>query len=260
MNKNILKVFTAGLLAFSLAGCGSKSDSKTITVGATTSPHAIILKHVQPEFEKAGYKLKIKEFSDYPNINPSTSDGSLDANFFQHQPYLTSYNKEKDYKLFEPLKIYSIKYKAVSDIKDGAKIAIPNDATNEARALLLLADNGVLTLKKDAGVTATKKDVVSYNKKVELVEVDAAQVASKLPDVDFGIINGNYALDAKVTDKIITSEDSNSEAAKTYQNIIAVKESNKDNKAIKKLVEILKSDSTKKWIEKKFGVSVKPAE
>ena len=156
--------------------------------------------------------------------------------------------------------LYSTKYKAVSDIKDGAKIAIPNDATNEARALLLLADNGVLTLKKDAGVTATKKDVVSYNKKVELVEVDAAQVASKLPDVDFGIINGNYALDAKVTDKIITSEDSNSEAAKTYQNIIAVKESNKDNKAIKKLVEILKSDSTKKWIEKKFGVSVKPAE
>lgn len=274
MNKNILKVFTAGLLAFSLAGCGSKSDSKTITVGATTSPHAIILKHVQPEFEKAGYKLKIKEFSDYPNINPSTSDGSLDANFFQHQPYLTSYNKDKGYKKgddgylvsvgaihFEPLGLYSTKYKAVSDIKDDAKIAIPNDATNnEARALLLLADNGVLTLKKDAGVTATKKDVVSYNKKVELVEVDAAQVASKLPDVDFGIINGNYALDAKVTDKIITSEDSNSEAAKTYQNIIAVKESNKDNKAIKKLVEILKSDSTKKWIEKKFGVSVKPAE
>lgn len=229
MNKNILKVFTAGLLAFSLAGCGSKSDSKTITVGATTSPHAIILKHVQPEFEKAGYKLKIKEFSDYPNINPSTSDGSLDANFFQHQPYLTSYNKDKGYKKgddgylvsvgaihFEPLGLYSTKYKAVSDIKDGAKIAIPNDATNEARALLLLADNGVLTLKKDAGVTATKKDVVSYNKKVELVEVDAAQVASKLPDVDFGIINGNYALDAKVTDKIITSEDSNSEAAKTY--------------------------------------------
>ena len=211
MNKNILKVFTAGLLAFSLAGCGSKSDSKTITVGATTSPHAIILKHVQPEFEKAGYKLKIKEFSDYPNINPSTSDGSLDANFFQHQPYLTSYNKDKGYKKgddgylvsvgaihFEPLGLYSTKYKAVSDIKDGAKIAIPNDAT--------------------------KKDVVSYNKKDELVEVDAAQVASKLPDVDFGIINGNYALDAKVTDKIITSEDSNSEAAKTYQNIIAVKE------------------------------------
>lgn len=197
----------------------------------------------------------------------------MDANFFQHQPYLTSYNKDKGYKKgddgylvsvgaihFEPLGLYSTKYKAVSDIKDGAKIAIPNDATNEARALLLLADNGVLTLKKDAGVTATKKDVVSYNKKVELVEVDAAQVASKLPDVDFGIINGNYALDAKVTDKIITSEDSNSEAAKTYQNIIAVKESNKNNKAVKKLVEILKSDSTKKWIEKKFGVSVKPAE
>ena len=176
MNKNILKVFTAGLLAFSLAGCGSKSDSKTITVGATTSPHAIILKHVQPEFEKAGYKLKIKEFSDYPNINPSTSDGSLDANFFQHQPYLTSYNKDKGYKKgddgylvsvgaihFEPLGLYSTKYKAVSDIKDGAKIAIPNDATNEARALLLLADNGVITLDKNAGVNATKKDVESYN-------------------------------------------------------------------------------------------------
>ena len=273
MNKNILKVFTAGLLAFSLAGCGSKSDSKTITVGATTSPHAIILKHVQPEFEKAGYKLKIKEFSDYPNINPSTSDDSLDANFFQHQPYLTSYNKDKGYKKgddgylvsvgaihFEPLGLYSTKYKAVSDIKDGSKIAIPNDATNEARALLLLADNGVLTLKKDAGVTATKKDVLSYNKKVELVEVDAAQVASKLPDVDFGIINGNYALDAKVTDKIITSEDSNSEAAKTYVNVVVVKEGNEENEGVKALVDVLKSDEIKNFINEKYDGAVIPFE
>lgn len=275
MNKKFLSVITAGILAVSLVGCGSSnnSDSKTITVGATTSPHAIILKHIQPEFEKKGYKLKIKEFSDYPNIDPSTSDGSLDANYFQHQPYLTSYNKDKGYKKgddgylvsvgsihFEPLGLYSDKYKAVSDIKDGSTIAIPNDATNEARALLLLADNGVLTLKKGTGVNATKKDVETYNKKVELVEVDGAQVASKLQDVDFGIINGNYALDAKVTDKIITTEDANSEAAKTYANVVAVKESNKNNKAVKELVKILKSDSTKKWIEKKFGVAVKPAE
>lgn len=273
MNKKILSIITTGVLAFSLVGCGSsKSDSKTITVGATTSPHAIILKHIQPEFEKAGYKLKIKEFSDYPNIDPSTSDGSLDANYFQHQPYLTSYNKDKGYKKgddgylvsagaihFEPLGLYSDKYKAVSDIKDGSTIAIPNDASNEARALLLLADNGVLTLKKGAGVNATKKDVETYNKKINLVEVDAAQVASKLQDVDFGIINGNYALDAKVTDKVITTEDANSTAAKTYANVIAVKESNKNNKAVKKLVQILKSDKTKKWIDKKFGVAVKPA-
>mgnify|MGYP000068518132 CR=1 FL=1 len=249
------------------------AEKGTIKVAASATPHAEILEEAKPILEKEGWDLEVTVFDDYVQPNLVVESGDFDANYFQHQPYLTSYNKDKGYKKgddgylvsvgaihFEPLGLYSTKYKAVSDIKDGAKIAIPNDATNEARALLLLADNGVLTLKKDAGVTATKKDVVSYNKKVELVEVDAAQVASKLPDVDFGIINGNYALDAKVTDKIITSEDSNSEAAKTYQNIIAVKESNKDNKAIKKLVEILKSDSTKKWIEKKFGVSVKPAE
>ena len=267
MNKNILKVFTAGLLAFSLAGCGSKSDSKTITVGATTSPHAIILKHVQPEFEKAGYKLKIKEFSDYPNINPSTSDDSLDANFFQHQPYLTSYNKDKGYKKgddgylvsvgaihFEPLGLYSTKYKAVSDIKDGSKIAIPNDATNEARALLLLESNGIIKLREDATITATINDIVENPYGIEFKEIEAAQLPNYLRDVDYAIINSNYAISAglnPITDSILIEG-----GGSCYANILAVKDGNQENPLVLALLAALNSRQVKDFIDKKYQGSV----
>lgn len=278
--KTILKAVAASTLALSLvavnAPATSAKDTKTITVGATTSPHAIILKHIQKEFESKGYKLKIKEFSDYPEIDPSTSDGSLDANYFQHQPYLTSYNKDKGYKKgddgylvsagkihFEPMGIYAGKSDDLKNVSDGAQIAIPNDESNEARALLLLKDQGLIKLDKSITPTSTKvtlKSVTSNPHKLDLVEMDGAQIASKLGDVDFGIINGNYALDAKVTDKLLASESSSGEVAKTYGNIIAVKESNKNSKAVKTLVKILKEKKTKDWIKSEFKGAVLPVE
>lgn len=276
----LIKAFTIVGLAVSLIGGNTTAingaESKTIVVGATTSPHAIILKHVKKEYKKQGYTLKIKEFSDYPQIDPSTSDGSLDANYFQHQPYLTSYNKDKNYKKgddgylvsagaihFEPLGIYSENNTSLDTIKDGATIAIPNDASNEVRALLLLRDQGLITLKKNIKATSTKAttaDVVKNKHKLDLVEIDGAQIASKLRDVDYAVINGNYALDAKVTDKVIVTEDASSEAAKTYANVIAVKQTNQNRKAVKALVKILKSEKTKKWIKDRFNGSVLPAE
>lgn len=271
------KWLKAGLvtgLAVALSACssGSGKDSKTITVGATSAPHAIILNYVKDDLKKEGYTLKVKEFSDYTLINDATSDGTLDANYFQHQPYLDSYNKDKGYKKgkdgylvsvgaihYEPFGIYSKTLKNVSDVEEGSQVAIPNDATNEARALLLLQDNGLLTLKKGVGIKATIADIEENPKKLDFVEVDAAQTATKLDDVALAVVNGNYALDAKITDYLLTTEDPDSQAAKTYANVIAVKEENKDNAAVKALVKILKSEKVAKFIDKKFGISVRPA-
>ncbi len=276
----IVKVVASAGLALSLVATTtldtSAKEEKTLVVGATTSPHAIILKHVQEEFEAEGYKLEIKEFSDYPEIDPSTSDGSLDANYFQHQPYLTSYNKDNGYKKgddgylvsagkihFEPMGIYAGKSNDLENIADGAQIAIPNDASNEARALLLLQDQGLITLDKKVKATSTNvtlKQVKSNPHNLDIVEMDGAQIASKLADVDFGIINGNYALDAEVTDSLLASESSDGDVAQTYGNIIAVKQSKKNSKAVKALVKILKSDETKEWITSEFKGSVLPVE
>lgn len=276
----LVKAVASASLALSLVATSSvdtfAKEDKTLVVGATTSPHAIILKHVQEEFEAEGYTLKIKEFSDYPEIDPSTSDGSLDANYFQHQPYLTSYNKDNNYKKgddgylvsagkihFEPMGIYSGKSNDLENISDGAQIAIPNDASNEARALLLLQDQGLITLDKKVKATSTNvttKQVKSNPHNLDLVEMDGAQIASKLADVDFGVINGNYALDADVTDNLLASESSDGDVAQTYGNIIAVKQTNKNSKAVKALVKILKSDETKEWIKTEFKGSVLPVE
>ncbi len=276
----IVKVVASASLALSLVATTtldtSAKEEKTLVVGATTSPHAIILKHIQEEFEAEGYKLEIKEFSDYPEIDPSTSDGSLDANYFQHQPYLTSYNKDNGYKKgddgylvsagkihFEPMGIYAGKSNDLENIADGAQIAIPNDASNEARALLLLQDQGLITLDKKVKATSTNvtlKQVKSNPHNLDLVEMDGAQIASKLADVDYGIINGNYALDAEVTDSLLASEASDGDVAQTYGNVIAVKQSKKNSKAVKALVKILKSDETKEWITSEFKGSVLPVE
>ena len=277
MNK-LLKAAAATTIALSLFGCGAskEADDKTLTIGATSSPHGIILEEAAKLMEKEGYTLEIKEFSDYPNINPSTSDGSLDANYFQHQPYLTSYNADEGFKEgdegylvsagaihYEPLGAYSkdIEKITLDALDEGAQIVVPNDATNEARGLLLLQDLGLIQLSEDATLDkATVKDIVENPKKFEIVEVDAAQSASKLEDVAIAVVNGNYALDANIEKYLRANEDSNSEAAQTYQNVIAVREENKEDEAVKKLVEILKSDEIKEFIEKEFGVAVVPAE
>lgn len=246
----------------------------TITVGATTAPHAEILEQAVELMKEKGYDLQITEFSDYPNINPATSDGSLDANYFQHEPYLISYDADAGYESgddgylvsagaihYEPLGLYSDSKTSVDEVEDGDIILVPNDATNEARALFLLQDLGLITLNDDAAIeTATTADIAENPHNLTIKEVNADQVATLMADGDYAVINGNYALAAGVTDKLITTESADSEAAKTYANVIAVKESRKDDPAVVALVEVLKSDEIKNWITETYGVSVVPAE
>lgn len=297
--KKTTKLAAAAALTLGLFGCSSSSSSTsstagstadssvaassaastteeqvTLKVGATTSPHGVILEQAKPLLADQGINLEIVEFSDYPNINPSTSDGSLDANYFQHFPYLESYNKDNDLSEgadgylvsagaihYEPLGIYSQKHDSVDEIEEGAQIAIPNDATNEARALYLLEDQGWITLKDGVSLsTATVSDIAENPKNLDIVEIAADQVASKLPDIDYGVLNGNYALTSNVTEDLLVTEVADSEAAKTYENIIAVKEDRKDDEAIKKLVEVLKSDDIKNFIKEEFGAFAVPAE
>lgn len=291
--KPITRIAAAAALTLSLFGCSSNTASSSaassaastgsstaassqtsLKVGATTSPHGVILEEAKKLMKDKGYDLEIVEFSDYPNINPSTSDGSLDANYFQHQPYLDSYNEDNSYTEgtdgylvsagaihYEPLGIYSQNHESVDEIEDGAQIVIPNDATNEARALYLLQDQGWITLNDGVDLsTATVNDIKDNPKNLEIVEIAADQVASKLPDVDYGVLNGNYALTSNVTDDLLVTEAADSEAAKTYQNIIAVREDRKDDEGIKTLVEVLKSDDIKDFIKKEFGDFAVPAE
>ena len=240
--KKIFKALAATTIALSLVGCGGAGeakDEKTIKVGATSSPHGKILEEAKKLMADEGYTLEVVEFSDYPNINPSTSDGSLDANYFQHAPYLESYNKDAKLKSgdegylvslggihYEPLGAYSKDIKEINldNVKDGDQVVVPNDATNEARALLLLQDLGLIELDEKATLDkATPKDIVKNPKNLDIVEVVADQSAAKLEDVAIVVVNGNYALDAKIEKYLRANEDANSEAAKTYQNVIAVR-------------------------------------
>lgn len=285
MNK-ALKLFAAAALTLGLAACSGNGGTEektpdstgdetvTLVVGATTSPHGVILDKAKDILAEQGVNLEIKEFSEYKNINPSTSDGSLDANYFQHYPYLESYNNDNGYQSgddgylvsvgaihYEPLGIYSNKYETVAEVPDGAQILIPNDPSNEARALLLLEDQGLITLDEDAALeNATVRDIAENPKNLDIVELAADQIATKLEDADYVIVNGNYALSSDITDYLLETEASDSDASKTYQNIIAVKESRKDDPAVLKLVEVLKSDDIKNFITEEFGSFAYPAE
>ena len=252
--RKLLSLTLAGLISSALlVGCSTASgEDKTIKVGASPTPHAEIL-------EVEGYKLEIVEFDDYVLPNTSLAEGDLDANFFQHIPYLEEMNSEKDLNLtytakvhIEPMGIYSEKHKSLDDIKDGAKIAVPNDATNEARALQLLAKNNIIEVANKDLITA--KDITKNTKNVEIVEVDAASVPSTLSDVDFAVINTNYALnvDLNPTKDALAIESSDS----PYANILACREDNKDSEKIKALTKALNSDEVKKFIEEKYKGSI----
>lgn len=250
-----------------LTGCGGKDgDDKTIKVGASPAPHAEILKEVKAELEKDGYKLEIVEFQDYVQPNKALDAGDIDANYFQHKPYMDEFNAKQETKLvsigaihYEPLGLYQGEKKSLDELAEGDKIAVPNDTTNEARALLLLESEGLIKLKKDAGLTATKQDVVENPKKIEIVELEAAIIPRSMSSVAMGVINGNYALSAGIKeDTAITFESSDSEAAKTYANIIAVKKGNEDSEKSKALFKAMTSDKIKKFIEKKYGKAVVP--
>lgn len=248
------------------ATSSSASNGTVITVGASPSPHAEILKAVEDEIKAAGYELKVVEYNDYVQPNVALSEGDLDANYFQHKPYLDNYNQENGTDLvsaaaihFEPMGIYAGKSSDIKNVPDGAKIAVPSDATNEARALLLLQDQGVLKLKDGAGLEATKNDIAENPHNVEFVEVEAASVPRTLQDADFGVINGNYALSAGLdTTATLASEGAGSEAAKTYANIVAVRKGEDATEKTKALVKALTSDTAKKFIEDTYKGSVIP--
>jgi len=228
-----------------------------ITIAASPTPHAEILEQVKEDLIAQGYELEIIEYTDYVQPNLVVDSGDIDANFFQHKPYLDDFNKEQGTKLvsvasihYEPLAIYPGKSKDLSNIPDGASIAVPNDTTNEARALLLLQSNGLIKMRDGAGLTATKNDIVENPKDIDVVELEAAQVSRVIGEVDFVILNGNYALNAgfNVATDSVAKEEQDSEAAQTYANILCVKEGNENREDIKALVEALKSDKIKKYI------------
>lgn len=256
-------------LAVGLSSCGAQKQGPvkegSIVVGASPSPHAQILEAVSEQLAQKGYQLEIKEFTDYIMPNTALEDGELDANFFQHQPYLTDFNEKNGTKLvsaaaihFEPLGIYGGKTADLADLPEGAQIAVPNDTTNEARALWLLQAQGIIEVDEQAGLEATKQDITSNPKNVEIVEMEAAQLPRALADVDFAVINGNYAVAAEIADQVLVTEDKDSEAAKQYANIVAVREGDENREDIKALVEALQSDEVKAYIEETFGSTVIP--
>ena len=266
----------AGVLAIgTLTGCGStdkraegstgSTDSKVIKVAASATPHAEILEEAKPLLEKEGYDLEVTVFDDYVQPNEVVDSGDFDANYFQHAPYMEQFNKEKGTKLvdagdihYEPFGIYPGTKKSLDEIADGDEIAVPNDTTNEARALLLLQDNGIIKLKDGAGLTATVNDIAENPHNIKIVELEAAQVARVTGETAFVVLNGNYALQAgySVKKDALAYEAADSEAAKTYVNIIAVKDGNQDSDAIKALVKVLKSDDIKKFIDEKYDGAV----
>ncbi len=307
MKKNVLAALLASVLAVGvLAGCGSSSSSTetqeqkteetagetaaaattasteseaaeetatgeltTITVAASPTPHAEILEAAKAILAEKGYDLQITEFEDYVQPNEVVAAGEIDANYFQHVPYLDSYNEEKGTDLvvageihYEPFGIYPGTKTSLDEIAEGDTIAVPNDTTNEARALLLLQDNGIITLKEGAGLTATVNDIEENPNNINIQELEAAQIPHVKGEVAFMVLNGNYALEAgyTVAKDALAYEKSDSEAAKTYVNVIAVKSGNENNEGVKALVEVLKSDEIKQYITDNYEGAVIPFE
>lgn len=286
--KKLVSLLLTGALTFGLlAGCGSgtgtantpapegsQAPSETgstlegtvLKVGATPAPHAEILEAVKDLLAEQGITLEIVEFNDYIVPNTAVESGELDANYFQHITYMNQFNESDGTHLvsaaeihYEPLGLYAGKTTSLEELPDGAQIAVPNDTTNEARALLLLQQAGLLTLKEGAGITATKADIAENPKNLEIVELEAAQIPSRLADVDLAVINGNYAIDAglKVADALAV-ESAEGEAAQAYVNVLAVKEGNENDPAILALVDALKSETAKTFMEETYQGAVVP--
>ncbi|MFE9425432.1 MetQ/NlpA family ABC transporter substrate-binding protein [Kitasatospora sp. NPDC006697] len=272
--RTVLKTSIAALavtgLTLGAAACSSSSSSnsadKPLVVIASPTPHAQILDYIRDHLAaKAGLKLTVREVSDYTLQNPAVQDGSADANFFQHVPYLTDFNKTHGTAIvpvetvhLEPLGTYSKKVKSIADLADGAQVAVPNDATNEGRALKLLADNNVITLKDGVGTAATPHDVTGNPKHLKFKELDAAQLPRALDDVDAAVINGNYAEGAGLKpakDAILLEK----AADNPYANVLAVKKGKENDPRVQKLAQLLHSDEVKKYIEDTFQGSVIPA-
>ena len=282
--KKTLSIILAVLMILALAaGCGaqpapaspsdvtepSDGEETVLRVGASVTPHAEILAQVVDKLAEQGIKLEIVEYTDYVQPNLAVEDGSLDANYFQHQPYLDTFNENYDTHLvsvakihYEPFGIYAGKTASLDELADGATIAVPNDGSNETRALLLLQQEGLITLKDgiDASSNATILDIAENPKNLVITEMEAAQIALALKDIDLGVINGNYALQAglKATEDALALEDASGDGAQTYGNIICVKEGNESNEAVLALVEALADPSVGQWITENYEGAVVP--
>lgn len=266
MKKGLLGLGLAvSLIAGVLGGCGNKNaENKTIKVGAGITPHAEILNIIKDDLKSQGWELEIIEYNDYVIPNTALESGELDANYFQHLPYLTDFNEEKGTHIvsvadvhFEPMAVYGGKASSIDDISDGAEIAVPNDTTNEARALLLLEAQGWITLKDGAGIKATVLDIVENPYNIKIRELEAAQVSKSIKDVDFAVINGNYALEAGLSNPLAV-EASDSLAAETYANIICVKEGQENSEKTKALVNAVLTDKVRKYINENYEGAVLP--
>lgn len=275
----------AGLTASFVVGCGGNNNQQQqgqqqnqqgqsqqqelekLIVGASPSPHAEILETVKDALAQKGYELEIVTFNDYVQPNTTLEDGDIDANYFQHAPYLDSFNEENGTHIvsagaihYEPMGIFPSKTKTLADLADGATVAVPNDTTNEARALLLLEAQGLIKINADAGLNATIYDITDNPKNLEIVEVEAAQIPTVLPDFDIAVINGNYAIAANlsVAQDALALEDKDSDAAQTYANIVAVQAGQEDSDKTKALLEVLQSDAVKTFINDTYDGAVVP--
>ena len=295
MKKKLLySLLTVATAAALLSGCGNKNGNSTANSGAKTetvnqgstegtetqvkgtikiaasaTPHSEILEQAKPILAKEGWNLEVTVFDDYIQPNLVVESGEFDANYVEHKPYLDDFNEEQGTHLvavgdihYEPFGIYPGTAKSLEDIKDGAVIAVPNDTTNEARALLLLQDNGLIKLKDGAGLEATVNDIKDNPHNIQIQELEAAQVARVVSEVDYVVLNGNYALEAgfSVAKDALAYEKADSEAAKTYVNVIVVKEGNENNEGIQALVKVLKSDEIKQYINDTYDGAVIPFE
>ncbi len=283
--KKFLSLALILVLAFSLVACGNgdsaagdadntgdstaandtPAETRKLVVGASPSPHAEILEFVKPMLAEEGIELEIQEFTDYVLPNNALDNGDIDANFFQHEPYLVDFNAKNGTDLvtaayihFEPLGLYAGKSSDLNNIPENAQIGVPNDTTNEARALQLLEANGIITLDPEAGLEATPLDIVENPYNVTIVETEAALLPRALSDWDFAVINGNYAIDAQITEQLLTSEASDSEGAQEFANVIAVRPGDEAQENIQKLIAALQSDETKAFIEETYDGYVVP--
>ena len=261
--KKLLAAFAA-LAALSNAAAALAAQAESLSVAATAVPHAEILEFVKPALAAEGVELNIKVFTDYVQPNVQVAEGRLDANFFQHQPYLDEFNAARGTQLVsiagvhvEPFGAYSSKIKSLAELPQGASVVIPNDATNGGRALLLLQKAGVIKLKDGAGITATVRDIAENPKGIEVRELEAATLPRVLAQVDLALINTNYALEAGLnpTKDALVIEGSDS----PYVNILVVSAANKDKPALQKLAKVLNSAEVKAFIDGKYQGAVVPA-
>ena len=285
--KKLVSLLLSGALAVGLlAGCGGNTgtsqtpagnsespaastetgslEGTTLKVGATPAPHAEILEVVKDILAEQGITLDIVQYNDYVQPNNAVEDGSLDANYFQHITYMNDFNDQNGTHLvsaaevhYEPMSLYAGKVSSLDELADGALIGVPNDATNEARALLVLQQEGLITLRDGAGITATINDIVDNPKNLQFSEMEAAQLPLRLADLDMAVINGNYAIDAGLSmDDALATESADGEAAQAYVNVLAVKEGRETEPAIQALAAALCSDEVKTYIEENYNGAV----